>query len=73
MAFVGKEVAEKLNENYPRNIATWKPDGNYSDKALIDLEKTSYLKNRERRLVCCVLGIAGKSIKLYPLLSPSTT
>ena len=46
MAFVGKEVAEKLNEDYQGNIVTWKQDGNYSDKTLIDLEKTSYLKNR---------------------------
>ena len=62
MAFLGSEVAAGIKEDFDNNILKLKHHGSYGSQALKDLELCSYLKKREQRLVCILLGIAGKSI-----------
>ena len=62
MAYVGKELVQNVKKDFQGNIAKWKQDGQYSDIALKELELNSYLKQREQRLVCFILGIVGKGI-----------
>ena len=62
MVFLAQDIKTKIRKDIESNISQFKRNGIYCADALGKMGLKRYLKDRESRLVCFLLGLNGKNL-----------